>query len=49
MCCCELVGGIDQSACLLWGLAIILLIHQYGKFKISLAIPNPQHYDQVSL
>jgi len=35
----ELLGGINQSACLLWGfaasLAIILLIHQYGKFEIS--------------
>jgi len=33
------IGGINRSACLLWDFAasstIILLIHQYGKIKIS--------------
>jgi len=37
---CELLGGI--TSCLFWGFAtswaITLLIHQYGKFEISLAI-----------
>jgi len=41
-CFCELLGGINQSACLLWELAIILLIHQYGIFPW----PSPirEHY-----
>ena len=40
----ELLGSIILSACLVWGvvasLAVILLVHQYGKIEISLAIPK---------
>ena len=43
-CFCELLGSVILSACLVWdfvaSLAIILLVHQYGKFEISLAIPK---------
>ena len=43
-CFCELLGSIILSACLVWGvvaaLAVILLVHQYGKIEISLAIPK---------
>jgi len=41
---CELLGSVILSACLVWGfvatLGIILLVHQYGEFKISMAIPK---------
>jgi len=41
---CQLLGSIILSAFLVWGLvaslAIILLVHHYGKFEISLAIPK---------
>ena len=41
---CELLGNIILSACQVWGfvaaLAIIWVIHNYGKFEISLAIPK---------
>ena len=43
-CFCELLGSIILSSCLVWGvvasLAVILLVHQYGKIEISLAIPK---------
>ena len=45
---CELLGRIIQSACLVWGvvdsLALILVIHNYGKCEISFAIPNRERY-----
>ena len=35
---CEPLGSVIQSACLVWGFVaasgIILLVHQYGEFKI---------------
>ena len=41
---CELLGSIILSACLGLGfvasLAVIQVIHNYGKFKISVAIPK---------
>ena len=41
---CELLGSVILSACSFWGfvasLSIVLLVHQYYKFKISLAIPK---------
>ena len=41
---CELLGSVILSACLVWGFVatfgIILLVHQYGEFKISVAIPK---------
>jgi len=41
---CQLLGSIILSAFLVWGLiaslAIILLVHHYGEFEISLAIPK---------
>ena len=41
---CELLGNIILSACLVGGfvaaLAVIRVIHNYGKFEISLAIPK---------
>ena len=43
-CVCVLLGSNVLSACLVWGfvasLAVILLVHQYGPIKISLAIPK---------
>ena len=40
----EVLGSIILTAYLVWGfmgsLGIILPVHQYGKFKISLAIPK---------
>ena len=43
-CFCELLGTNILSACLVWGfvvsLAVIVLVHQYGKIKISIAIPK---------
>ena len=43
-CFCELLGNNILSACLVWGfvasLAVILLVHQYGKIEISMAIPK---------
>ena len=43
-CFCELLGSIILSVCLVWGvvasLAVFLLVYQYGKIEISLAIPK---------
>ena len=43
-CFCELLGSVILSACLVWAfvasLAVFLLVYQYGKFEISLAIPK---------
>ena len=40
----ELLGSIIPSACLVWGfvaqLAVVLLVYQYGKIEISLAVPK---------
>ena len=45
---CELLGSIILFACLVWGfvasLTSILVIHDYGKFKISLVIPKRECY-----
>ena len=41
---CELLGSIILPACLVWdfvaSLAIIRVIHNYGKFKNSVTIPK---------
>jgi len=45
---CELLGSIIPSACLVWSfvacLGIILLVHQYDRFKFPWASLNREHY-----